>query len=100
MVTGVYSENPNSLLERGRLLGFSRSFSLEINGAQCVITNDLLHVYNSLSYQDKNSFLVMKEPTHIGDKQLIPTPQSESDFNELVSTLSQLTNLKSDWAKK
>ncbi|ENN74378.1 hypothetical protein YQE_09035, partial [Dendroctonus ponderosae] len=100
VVTGVCSECPKSMLERARLLGFTRSFSLEIKDAQCVITNDLLHLYNSLSYQEKNSFQVTKEPAKVVEKELIPKPQSESEYNELVSTLSQLTNLKMEWAKK
>ncbi|XP_050298934.1 nuclear RNA export factor 2-like [Anthonomus grandis grandis] len=100
VVTGAFHEKPQSLLDKERFLGFSRTFALIQENGEWFIMNDMLHVYNGLSYQERNSFQNAFEPNKLINKELIPKPQEKSDYSDLISTMSKIANLKEDWAKK
>lgn len=103
VVMGVYKEFPLTLLDNERTLGFTRSFVLELfdDQSRAVITNEQLHVYNALSYQERNAFQDPRVHTEV----LIPQEsvlkaQNEAEHEELVFTLGQITKLKVDWSRK
>ncbi|KAL1506288.1 hypothetical protein ABEB36_005680 [Hypothenemus hampei] len=101
IVTGVFREKATSLLGKDRLLGFTRSFALKRSGLKCVITNDQLHVYNALTYQEINSFTLTTEQNKMAAQiDTILKPKTDTDHDDLIVTLSYLTNLKDDWARK
>lgn len=101
VVSGVFHELPNTLLENERLVGFTRTFALAtVDDSKYVITNEQLHVYNGLTYQEKNSFLEPITQNKLIQKEFLPKPQTPKDFKDLISTLGEISSLKDEWARK
>ncbi|KAJ8951754.1 hypothetical protein NQ318_012605 [Aromia moschata] len=97
-VTGVFRELPNNLLDPERLLGFTRTFVIEIlnKDGECCITNEQLHLYNALSTQVASSFKISKPLQSSG----IPHLPNSKEQQQLADTLKIITNLTTDWSRK
>ncbi|KAI4462369.1 nuclear rna export factor [Holotrichia oblita] len=99
VVTGVFRESSNSLLESDRLMGFCRTFVL-LAGAngEYTILNDMLNITNATSTQAMRAFKNIKipKPKFI----YIPQPQNPKEEMEMAETLTLITSMKSEWSRK
>ncbi|KAJ8936935.1 hypothetical protein NQ314_012116 [Rhamnusium bicolor] len=97
-ISGVLREPSENLLVPERLLGFSRTFVLEIlNGdGECCIINEQLHVYNALSTQVATCFKITKPI----NSTLTLHAQNQKEQQQLADTLKIITNLNTDWSRK
>ncbi|KAG5867426.1 hypothetical protein JTB14_037673 [Gonioctena quinquepunctata] len=97
-VSGIFRELPDNLLDSEKIYGFRRTFTLEIvNGdGLCYIVNELLHIYNALSFQVISSFRISKEAI----PNQMRLPQTEKEQQQVAETLRIITNLKIEWSRK
>lgn len=99
LVTGVFKELPQGLLEIERLLGFSRKFVLVAcpNG-EYQIVNEQLHVSNATTAQQTRAFKVKKEPK--SNFLQLPPAKTDEEKQELEKALQLITTLSLEWSKK
>ncbi|KAK9703450.1 Nuclear transport factor 2 (NTF2) domain [Popillia japonica] len=99
VVTGVFRESSNTLLESDRLMGFCRTFVL-LAGAngEYTILNDMLNITNATTTQAQRAFKNIKipKPKFI----YIPQPQNAKEEMEMTETLTIITSMKSEWSRK
>ncbi|KAH0810681.1 hypothetical protein GEV33_012114 [Tenebrio molitor] len=96
VVTGVFRELPETILDVERVVGFNRCFVLEsINGEYCII-NEQLHVFNALTSQQVKAF---KHDRPIRP-QMLPPAQTTKQKAQMITAMKLITNLTTEWAKK
>ncbi|XP_044254470.1 nuclear RNA export factor 1-like [Tribolium madens] len=96
VVTGVFKELPESILDAERFMGFNRCFALEsINGEYCII-NEQMHVFNALTSQQVKAF---KHERPIRP-QMLPPAQTPKQKSQIITAMKLITNLTTEWAKK
>ncbi|XP_050508174.1 nuclear RNA export factor 2-like isoform X2 [Diabrotica virgifera virgifera] len=95
-VSGVFKDSADNLLDAEQIFGFRRTFVLAIkpDGA-CVITNEMMHVHNALTWQQVTSF---KQPRSV--IRTIEFPKSESDHQKAINAFKRITTLDTQWAKR
>nr|CAI5857625.1 unnamed protein product [Callosobruchus analis] len=105
-VDGLFREHPENLLDPERVYGFSRTFVLrtEPNSSgdmECLITNELYHVYNAFTSQRLSAFKKGRSRPRPTLQVDIPNkPQTVREFRQINDALRMITGLNVDWAKK
>ena len=102
VVTGVYKELAENVVECARFVSFQRSFYLCPVGSNCefVIRNEHLHVANATDSAKRNSFRKERDTKLIIDKEIfIPEPQNQEQEKWLMNTFSKVTMLNSNVAR-
>lgn len=95
-VCGVFRENPTSVLDAERHLGFMRSFVLKNCNGEYLIMNEMIHVYNALSSQVSNSFRIAPPMTDCK----LPEPKTLKDKEKATEAVEMLTGLTKEWARR
>ncbi|CAH1988237.1 unnamed protein product [Acanthoscelides obtectus] len=105
-VNGVFREHPENLLDPERIYGFARTFVLStakiLDGdVECLIINELYHVYNAFTFQRLSAFKVAPaRPRPTIGVEVAKVPQSAREFRQVNDALRMITGLNADWAKK
>ncbi|XP_017772485.1 PREDICTED: uncharacterized protein LOC108559648 isoform X1 [Nicrophorus vespilloides] len=98
-VTGMFRESSEHLLEEEKLYGFTRTFVLiKVGTNEYSIVNEMLHISNATSSQHQRAFKFCKVPKPFYVK--LPLPQTDKEKDEMVDGVSQITNLRVEWARK
>lgn len=96
MVTGVFKELPETILDIERFIGFNRAFVLEsVNGEYCII-NEQLHVFNALTSQQAKAF----KHERAVRPQMLPPAQTPKQKLQMINAMKMITNVTTEWAKK
>lgn len=99
LVTGVFREMADNLLDAERYLGFSRKFVLLAcpNGEYQII-NEQLHVSNATTTQYMRAFKVGKPPK--SNFLQLPPAKTEEEKKQLEEALKLISTMNEEWSKK
>lgn len=99
LVTGVFKELPDNLLDTERYLGFSRKFVLLAcpNGEYQII-NEQLHVSNATTAQHMRAFKANKKPKS-NFLQLLPA-KTDEEKKQLEEAFRTISTMNLEWSKK
>lgn len=99
LVTGVYKELADNLLETERFLGFSRKFVLlACPNGEYQIVNEQLHVSNATTAQQVRAFKVTKVPR--SNFLQLPPAKTDEEKKQAEEALKLISTMNLDWAKK
>ncbi|KAK9885790.1 hypothetical protein WA026_013659 [Henosepilachna vigintioctopunctata] len=95
-VSGLYRQMPEALLEPERYLGFNRTFVLTGCNGEYSIVNDMLHVYNALTYQAARAFSI----TNPVKCEQFPKPVTSKEREIAIEAVYLATGISKEWAKR
>lgn len=99
VISGVFKEPSDNLLDSERILGFSRLFVLKAlpNGEYCIL-NDQFNVSNATTAQQVRAFKVTRVPR--SNFVSLPPAKTQQEQSEMADALKQISTLNLDWSKK
>lgn len=99
VVSGVFREPAENLLDVERMLGFSRQFVLQVCGnGEYNIINEQMHINNATTAQQLRAFKVTRVPN--SNYVALPPAANAKEKSEMEEALKLITNLNLNWAKK
>ncbi|KAI4462905.1 nuclear rna export factor [Holotrichia oblita] len=99
IVSGIFREMKQTLVEEDRLLYFTRTFVLRAgNDREYTILNEMVHISNATTFQASIAFKKVRAPTD--DYIPIPRPKNTEEMLEILRAIETLTGMNREWSKK
>ncbi|KAI4463113.1 nuclear rna export factor [Holotrichia oblita] len=98
IVSGIFREMKQTLVEEDRLLYFTRTFVLRAgNDREYTILNEMVHISNATTFQASIAFKKVRAPTD--DYIPIPRPKNTEEMLEILRAIETLTGMNREWSK-